>query len=289
MPLITQDKRKPRAVKQVPEATDLNNLLGYCRLGFMPQWRRKEGRCMGENGERGATVWVRVWVLALPPRAPSSKGRFSPIARAWCSKALRPPRPPRLPPLSGAHQPSPWGLEPQACTPRELDWGPGEVCVAKITIKPFTQLSLKVPSLCLTQDCPLLASTWGCENSGALGHSEGGSGCTYILTIPPTPSTLAPCALLHSTQTLERAPGMGAGPPATSGTVTKGEVEGAPHRFQGDRRVLEDRLRAGALGVPTWKQKQEKVVLDEQKGTLTALPALAFKTPQRHPYSSREN
>ena len=68
---------------------------------------------------------------------------------------------------------------------------------------------------------------------------------------------------------------MGAGPPATSGTVTKGEVEGAPHRFQGDRRVLEDRLRAGALGVPTWKQKQEKVVLDEQKGTLTALPALA--------------
>ena len=82
---------------------------------------------------------------------------------------------------------------------------------------------------------------------------------------------------------------MGAGPPATSGTVTKEEVESAHHRFQGDRRVLEDRLRAGALEVPTWKQKPEKVVLDEQKGTSATLPALAFKTPQRHLYSSREN
>lgn len=82
---------------------------------------------------------------------------------------------------------------------------------------------------------------------------------------------------------------MRAGPPAASGTVTEGEVEGAPHRFQGGRRVPEDRLRAGALGVPTWKQKKEKVVLNGQKGTSAALPALAFKMPPRHPDSSKEN
>lgn len=178
MPLITQDKRKPRAVKQVPEAADLNNLLGFCRLGFLPQWRRKEGRCKGENGERGTIVWVRVWVLALPPWAPSF-----PRPRAKAVSVLL--SGPGVQRHSGCHghpachrcqapiSPAPRGLEPQACTPRELDWGPGEVCVAKITVKPFTQLSGKVPRLCLTPDCPLLASTWGCENSGASGHSGG--------------------------------------------------------------------------------------------------------------------
>ena len=82
---------------------------------------------------------------------------------------------------------------------------------------------------------------------------------------------------------------MRAGPPAASGTVAEGEAEGAPHRFQGGRRVPEDGMRAGALGVPTWKQKKERVVLNGQKRTSAALPALAFKMPQRHPDSSKEN
>lgn len=97
-----------------------------------------------------------VWVLALPPWAPSFP---RPRAKA-VSVLLSGPGVQRHSGCRGhpaCHRcqapisPAPRGLEPQACTPRELDWGPGEVCVAKITVKPFTQLSGKVPRLCLTR------------------------------------------------------------------------------------------------------------------------------------------
>lgn len=62
----------------------------------------------------------------------TSKGRFSPIVRAWRSKAFELPWPPCLLPLPGTVRPRSTGPIPSGLHPEELNWGPGEVCVARI-------------------------------------------------------------------------------------------------------------------------------------------------------------
>lgn len=125
--LITQDKRKPRAVKQGPEATDLNNLLGYCRLGFLPpmEAKKKKEDARVRAGRGGGCVGRGVGPSPAPLGSVEQRPFQSYSPGPGVQRHSGCHSHPRLPPLS-AIQPAPRGLEPQACTPRELDWGPGK-------------------------------------------------------------------------------------------------------------------------------------------------------------------
>ena len=173
MPLITQDKRKPGAVKQEPEDANLNNLLGFCRLGILHQWRRKEGRREGEDGERGA--FVRVWESTVrcgsqpcPLGLCLSRGHEQRLFPSYCpGLVFKGIQAATAIPLAACRHccpptgQAPPGQDPQACTPRELDWGPEELYVAKITLLSHFPNFPGVLHLCLTPRLPLLASTWG--------------------------------------------------------------------------------------------------------------------------------
>lgn len=49
-------------------------------------------------------MWVRVWVLALPPWALSSRGHFSPIVRGLAFKGIQAAT--ATPPATAARRPS---------------------------------------------------------------------------------------------------------------------------------------------------------------------------------------
>lgn len=115
MPLITQYKRKPGAVKQELVRTQACiTCWVFADFGILPQWGRRRKICKGEDGVRGAFVRVRESTvgggsqpcpLGLAVPEARSKGCFCLIVQAWRSKALELPWPSRLLPLPGAHQP----------------------------------------------------------------------------------------------------------------------------------------------------------------------------------------
>lgn len=128
-------------------------MLAFPRLWDLYYWRERERRRESEDPDRERLCGLRKTLfssglkpcphgLAFPEAM--SKGSFRPIVQAWRSKACVPPQPPSLPLLPGAHWPYPKGRHPW-----QLDMGPGEVCIAKLTpIRSFLKkLSPQLPTM----------------------------------------------------------------------------------------------------------------------------------------------
>lgn len=148
MPLIMQDKRKPGAVQQEPKDADSQTPITcwvFCRLGVCPHGGERKEDVRVRTGRRvpwkaHSGVGPSSDPLGLCLSEARSKGRFCPIVRPGPGvqrhSGCHGHRPSCLQPLPGAHWPCLRGQDPQACTPRELDGGPGDLCLARAT--PFS-------------------------------------------------------------------------------------------------------------------------------------------------------
>lgn len=220
MPLITQDKRNPRAVKRDPERGGPTQTCltcwGFADFGILGQRGGGKGRREDEDGAREALERVQEGTVGrgsqpCPLGLGLSRGHEQRPLPSYCpglafkgTRAATTRHPPVLPHRAQTLRPVPWGR-----------WmGSREVCVALLTQLTRFPNFLGAPRdlcPCLTPGLPLLASTWGCENPGGQTRAAELRLCLHLDQSHPPSREPWHSALFLSIQNLEGQQGPGLG------------------------------------------------------------------------------